>query len=268
MAPPTLRPTISAPELILTLMDSAFEPRLKARYFVASGDLFGIAPRTIRVALTRLTQQHVLTALQRGLYGLGPHGRQLHSLVRNWVKLEEGVKPWTGCWLLSYLARPHEKSRKAAGQRQRALKLMGFAPLDNRIWARPDNLKPSLAESQRKLIELGQDPSAILIRATALSPAEAVDPPALWDIAGLQSQYQIHVATMRRSRKEMVGMALKDRARETLLIGRAVTRDILKDPLLPPELIDTKLRQAMVEAMREYDRLGKSAWAQFRRKYG
>ena len=54
---------------------------------------------------------------------------------------------------------------------------------------------------------------------------------------------------------------------ETLFLGRAVTRDILLDPLLPDELVDAGLRKAMVDAMQRYDRRGRAFWREFYRSY-
>ena len=62
-------------------------------------------------------------------------------------------------------------------------------------------------------------------------------------------------------------MDVADLACETLLVGRAVTRDILLDPLLPEALVNTALRREMIEAMRAYDRRGKAFWRNFLRTH-
>ena len=58
-------------------------------------------------------------------------------------------------------------------------------------------------------------------------------------------------------------MNTAEAARETMQLGRAVTHDILMDPLLPEEMLDTALRRKMNQTMRTYDKLAKSYWRDF-----
>ncbi len=50
---------------------------------------------------------------------------------------------------------------------------------------------------------------------------------------------------------------------EAFLLGRAVIRELVLDPLLPDAICPSADRQALAAALRRYDRLGRAAWAGF-----
>ena len=102
-------PSLSARELILTLIDSTTRATMSARYFVAAGEVFNIDQGSIRVALGRLVKDGSLNQSGRGLYQLGTRAGTLHRLVRNWSKVESSVKPWTGNWGWRLYCTPSEK---------------------------------------------------------------------------------------------------------------------------------------------------------------
>jgi phenylacetic acid degradation operon negative regulatory protein len=72
---------------------------------------------------------------------------------------------------------------------------------------------------------------------------------------------------LRDSTTQLKTMDSENSARETLLVGRAVTRAILLDPLLPEQLINIKLRRQMIVSMQHYDHLGKAIWRNFYQRH-
>jgi phenylacetic acid degradation operon negative regulatory protein len=254
---------LSARELILTLMDSAVSGTLSVSYLVAAGQIFDMDAGSVRVALARLVKEGSLVAMERGLYGLGSRSGTLHRLVRNWSRAEEALTPWAGGWLsmlLGHLARSN-KTRVRANVR--ALRLYGFAEAHPGLWLRPANLRPSLEDIRAALIQLGLDGECVAARVDAFEPTDTVGPESLWDIARLERRYVEHLATLAESHARLGSLSEPAAARETLLVGRQVTRDILLDPLLPDELVNGNLRREMVAAMRDYDRIGKAYWRTF-----
>lgn len=250
----------------MTLIDSATQQILSARYFVAAGALFGIDQSSVRVALGRLVKDGSLQQSGRGLYQLGSRGGALHRLVRNWARVESSVKPWTGQWLAVFSAHLSRQDKTALRGRERALRLFGFAQPEIGLWIRPDNLVLELTSLREALIDLGLEPAALTYTMTDLAPKDTVDY-GLWDRSGLAERYRRNHNWLKESHA-LLAMAADERANEeigrtTLLLGRAVTRDILLDPLLPQEMVDVSLRQQMVEEMRRYDRLGKNFWRHF-----
>jgi phenylacetic acid degradation operon negative regulatory protein len=254
---------LSARELILTLMDSTAAETLSAAYLVAAGALFDMDPGSIRVALARLVRDGSLTAVERGRYGLGSRGGRLHALVRNWWRAESGLKPWAGDWLAVLTGHLARANKTTVRGNERALRLLGFAEAAPGLWARPANLTRTLDDVRRDLLELGLDPQGICAGAAAFAPDDVIDAAALWDTKGLRRRYQENRQLLARSTDRLADLDDDTAARETLLVGRRVTRDILLDPLLPDELVDGTARRAMIDAMRDYDRIGKACWRDF-----
>jgi phenylacetic acid degradation operon negative regulatory protein len=259
--------SISARELILTLIDSATSSVLTARYFVAAGALFDMDHRSIRVALARLVRDGSLRQVERGTYGLGSRAGTLHSLVRNWSSVESSVKPWSGNWLAVHTAHLPRSDKTRARSRERALALYGYAEPYAGLWVRPDNLIITPSQLYTALQELGLDTAAIGYTIQGLMPGHAFNTEQLWDRHALQQRYAGHLHTLTEVSARLPGLAEQEAAKETLLVGRAVTREILLDPLLPEELVDTGLRQQMVNAMKKFDRVGKIFWRALFKKY-
>ena len=58
-------------------------------------------------------------------------------------------------------------------------------------------------------------------------------------------------------------MSDDEAARESLIVGESAIRLINLDPLLPPEMINTELFDALVKKMIEYDQVGIVYWQRF-----
>lgn len=255
-------PMLSARDLILTLIDSANRWTLSAKYFVAAGALYGIDQSSMRVALGRLVKDGSLEQAGRGAYKLGSRGGTLHRLVRNWSKVESSVKPWKGGWTGVFTANLKRSDRASLRSRERALKLFGFAEPETGLWVRPDNLTLGSSDLRAALLELGLESEALTYQIAAFTPADSIRFD-LWPIKDLERRYRDNLVALSDSTTRLAQASEEELGRETLLLGRAVTRDILLDPLLPPEMIDVSLRKEVVQAMRAYDKMGKQFWRNF-----
>ena len=256
---------LSAPELILSLADAAPEPRLSAADLVAAGALLGIDTGTIRVAAARLVKKGVLEQPTRGQYRLGSRGGELHRRILAWHRVEEQLAHWDGRWIGIFTAHLGRSDKSGLRARERALRLKGFAAARPGLAVRPANLRTQPAELRAELAELGLDEDALLLGIDATDPAHPFDPASLWDLAALEQSYRANCARLEASTSRLPRLDTQSAARETLLVGRAVMRDILIDPLLPEAMVDTALRRHMIDAMRRYDRLGKNCWRAFYR---
>lgn len=268
MAPETNQPAqLTARELILALMDSTAAESLSARYLIAAGALFDMDAGSIRTALVRLVRSGVLTTSGRGRYAPGPKGDALKSLVRNWYRVEDALVPWSGHWLavfVSHLGRSHKTRLRS---NQRALKLLGFAEAETGLWVRPANFARTPAAVRSELLALGLDPQSRLALVEAFEPDSFVDPERLWDTSVLDHRYRDDTLMLQESLSRFGDLPLAAAARETLLIGREVTRHILLDPLLPDELVNAAARRTMIDTMRHYDRIGRRLWRAFYRRH-
>lgn len=259
---------LSARELILALVDSSSARTLSASYFIAAGTLFAMDSGSIRVALARLVKDAALRTGGRGLYQRGSRGGELHSMVRHWADVEAQLISWPGTWLGVSVGRLNRGNRTRVRGWERALRLLGFAAYEPDLWLRPANLRASVAEIRARMMELGFPAEGLLMEISSLSPAAQWQPDTLWPIGDLERGYQDNVDQLRDSEARLTNMDDEAAARETLLIGRAVTRAILLDPLLPEQLINTELRRQMIEAMQHYDQLGKAVWRDFYQRHG
>ncbi len=257
---------LTARQLILALLDSAPAPQIQAASLIAAGELFGMDPGAIRVATARLVRDRVLESTARGIYTVGGGGADLHRTVLSWADLEATLKPWTGEWLAIYLGSLRRTNKTIVRARERALQLKGFATIDSGLAVRPANLKASLPVLLEDLRQLGLDPSASLHRIAETAGGTGFA--ALWDTDGLAGRYQRHIDEIARSTRGIEDLAPRAAAKETLLVGRAAIREILRDPLLPAELVDSHLRRELVRRMKRYDRLGKSCWRAFYAEVG
>lgn len=255
--------TLTAPELILSLADAAPEPRLSSAELVAAGALLGIDAGAMRVALGRLVKKGVLVQQTRGVYRLGGRGGKLHRRVQDWYRVEDQLAPWKGDWLAVFTAHLGRSDKAGLRARERALRLKGFAAARPGLAVRPANLRAPLGALRGELTDLGLDPDALVVGVDRVDPWHPLDPCTLWDLAALEQRYLDDCARLERSTDRLTRLDVQSAARETLLVGRAVMRHILTDPLLPEEMVDAALRRRLIEAMKAYDRLGKTCWRAF-----
>ena len=261
MPRPSTELNLSAPEFVLSLLDSAPNVEIRVASLVAAAAAFDIDSRAVRVALARLAKQGILNALERGVYRAGRRGHGVQQAVASWATAEATLKPWDGQWLAVYQGQLKRTDKTAVRARERALRMKGFQAIDAGLAVRPANLRADLANVHAELVDLGLDPDGRLLVIAEAQPG--VEFGSLWDREALEARYRQHLSAMAGSTAAIAKQDAVSAARETLLVGRAVTRDIVLDPLLPKQLVDTGLRQRMITAMKRYDRLGKRCWRTF-----
>ena len=123
----TMSPT--AKSLILDLLSTMRRGTMPVGLLVEAGDLFEIAENNIRVALARLLAAGLVERDERGRYRLGSQAGPVNQQVGSWRRLEERLRPWEpGLWVAVHAPRGRtpERQRKV---RERALRFLGFAPL-------------------------------------------------------------------------------------------------------------------------------------------
>jgi phenylacetic acid degradation operon negative regulatory protein len=261
-------PSLSAPELILSLLDAAPDATLTATRMVAAGDLLGIDPGALRVAAARLVKKGVLAQPARGVYRIGARGGHLQRAVLEWAQVESRLKPWKGDWIGVFTAHLKGTDRAVRRARARALRLRGFVETVPGLAVRPANLRLDPATLREELLGFGLDEAALVLEIGACEPPHVIDPGALWNREILERGYRANIDRLVASTARIADLDAFGAARETLLLGRKVMRDILLDPLLPDGLVDSRLRSAMIAAMKRYDALGKGCWRTFYRELG
>jgi phenylacetic acid degradation operon negative regulatory protein len=225
---------------------------------IEAGALFGITANNVRVCIARLLASGHIARDERGAYRLGDASRSIGAHVRTWRARDRGTRKWTGRWLAVHQG---AAARTAQRARLRALRLFGFAPLRPGLWLRPDNLAPPLETVRRELAALGLPPGDLVCVLAELDAASEARARRLWDVAALHKTYRALGAALTASEARL-GRLPPDRAMaESFVLGGRALRQLVLDPLLPDALCPPDTRDALLDQMRRYDRLGRLAWA-------
>ncbi|MBI2709746.1 MAG: PaaX domain-containing protein, C- domain protein [Actinobacteria bacterium] len=225
-------------------------PRLATATLVRSGELFGIAEGTTRVALSRMVAAGELEADGDG-YRLAGHLRARQD--RQDASRAGATRRWDGTWrteVVTARARPaasRAELRAAAGR-------LRLAELREGVWMRPANLAPG--EPADEAAVAGQ------CRSFASRPSD--DPATLaadlWDLDGWAARAQ----ALRRRLAELQP-DLDRHAGESLapafVASAAVLRHMQADPLLPRDLLPPGWPGAELRADYErYDAAFTAVW--------
>lgn len=250
-------------QLLLELLLASGESPLPVSHAVAAGAVFGLSENHVRVTLARLAAQDMAQATERGAWRLGPAARGLAQDVANWRHAAERLRPWNGQYVAVHCGALARSDRTAARQRERALRMLGFAPLQRDFWLRPDNIEPDIAAVRQRLQALGLEHGALVLGCHALDAATEAAVDTLWDGAALNQGYR---ATQHRLEHWLAGAArlpIAQAARESFFLGGAAIRQLVYDPLLPEPMVDAALRQAFIASVHAFDTAGRAIWSRF-----
>lgn len=217
-------------------------PRLPAAHLVEAGRLFGIAEGTTRVALSRMVAAGELSA-DGGSYRLV--GRLLERRARQDQSRTPPLKEWSGAWVMAVVASGRRDAETRAELR-RAAEALRLAELREGVWMRPDNL-----DEQRL-----REAMVVLTNQCDLFSVAPEGGPAglsarLWDLPAW-------VAEAGALEEDMGPVIDRLDSQETpalgpaFLLGAAVLRHLLADPLLPDALLPDQWPGADLRTL--YDR--------------
>jgi phenylacetic acid degradation operon negative regulatory protein len=230
----TLVRPLTARSVVLSLLLGAHPPRLPVRDIVGAGEEFGIAPATMRVALTRLVRSGDLVA-EQAVYALSDRHLERHRLQE--LELDPVRLPWDGTWETVVVTAGGRDAATRTDLRRR-LDARRLALLREGVWARPDNLPRDDAA----------EPGTVRLL------ARPEDPPGLthnlWDLgAWADTGLRLLDATSN-------GATFADR----FTAAAALVRHLRSDPALPDELLPddwpaTAMRQGYEDFRTEIKRL-------------
>lgn len=233
---------------------------------VEAGGIFGIRAGSIRVALARLMSDARIERDGRARYRLGPASTPVETLVRSWRHLDRRIRPWSGAWLGVQLG--SGAARADRSRSLRALRLLGFAPLASGLQLRPSNLRVSPAETRETLSRLGLEAAAVSCELQDLDARAQSAALELWDLEALSEGYRATRGRLEASAAGLSKRTAEAAMAESFLLGGQAIGQLVQDPLLPEEILPTQERDALVEAMRAYDALGRAAWSTFLDRFG
>lgn len=132
---------------------------------------------------------------------------------------------------------------------------------------RPDNLSASIDAVRHDLRSLGLPAADLVFVSRALEAADENAARSLWNTDELRGRYRRRLDELAVSTKRLARVDARTGMVESFLIGGAALRDLVRDPLLPVEICAADERHSLLEAMKQYDRLGRAAWAEFLSTY-
>ncbi|TFW09266.1 PaaX family transcriptional regulator [Oxalobacteraceae bacterium OM1] len=250
---------LGAPDLILDLL-GAERTAWPASHLCRAGTVMGINESAVRVALTRLVAEGKVERAGRGAYRLNRAGPALSRAVDAWREKEAQRVAWNGEWIAVHDAAVLRSDKTAWRHHQLALSLRGFMEFYPSLHIRPDNLAGGVAAETARLAELGLAPQALVFRLTDASAEVQAAARRLWDAGVYKAHYTALRDALRESRRRLADMALEDAVRETLLVGRTVIAQLVRDPLLPPELLSPRPRQTLLQETRAYQDKALGLW--------
>jgi phenylacetic acid degradation operon negative regulatory protein len=124
--------------LILDLLSTLRRGSMPVGALVAAGELFGLAPGTLRVALARLLAAGRVERDSRGRYQLGEKAAPIQRAVVSWRHLDRLTVEWDGSWWAVHAPRPPGRGERR--RHEQALRLLGFRELSPGLRVRPANL--------------------------------------------------------------------------------------------------------------------------------
>jgi len=259
----------NAKSFVLDLLSTLRRGAMPVRALVASAALFGIAEGSVRVALTRLLGAGLVERDDRGLYRLGHAAAPVQRRVAAWRDLEARLRPWSGGWIGVFAGRAATPLSRASQRRsERALRLSGFRPFARGLAVRPDSLAGGVTRMREELAALGLAPGSVVCEVRELDPVSEARARKLWDADGLIAIYRRHRQRLEASTRRLRARSAEVAMVESFRVGGAVLRLLARDPLLPEPIVAAAERAALVDAMRDYDAIGRASWSGFLSRHG
>ncbi|MFE3449913.1 PaaX family transcriptional regulator C-terminal domain-containing protein [Nonomuraea sp. NPDC059194] len=205
------RNTLTARSAVLSALLGSHPPSLPSRALVRVGEVFGIAEGTVRVALSRMVAAGDLTQ-EDGRYALSERLRERQD--RQDESRSPHTRAWDGTWEIAIVTAERRAPADRAALRH-TMTVLRLAELREGTWLRPANL-------------IRRWPEIVTAQCTLVDGTPREDPTGLlWDLEGWAAEARRLLKALDQAR----GLA------EGFLVSAAVLRQLLADPLLPPELL-------------------------------
>jgi len=250
----------SAALLILDALATSAARQRTAQELCCAGLIMGHSDATMRVALTRLTQQGKILKRERATYSLNTGRDRLQLEIENWRERVNWIVAWKGEWIAVYDGAADRSDKTGLRRHQRALLLRGFRKWKQGLFVRPDSLTGGAPALRRELSELGLAKGAELFVAQGFNEHQNSELLRLWNIPAMQREYKKLLARARDGQRRLQELHSEDAARESLLVGRDLIGHVLRDPLLPFEILAGTQLQTLVKAIEEYQTRSRKIW--------
>jgi phenylacetic acid degradation operon negative regulatory protein len=254
---------VSPRGLIMSLFNAPETSTLPIGQLIKAGELFEIEATALRMAVTRLIKDELITSIGRGVYQTGVKATKLNSEIKSWRTADRKTQQWNGDWLMALTSHLGRSNKTRLQAMVRALQLYGFVEIEMGTWVRPANLLQNLNQLHFNLVDIGLDSQAYLITVSQVAREQQKEWLPKWPITQLEANYKEMIGRLEMSLTGLKKMSPKEAAKESLVVGESAIRLINLDPLLPAEIIDSAQFQKLVATMVAYDKIGHGHWQTF-----
>lgn len=253
---------LSAPSLLLDLLGT-HGGEVNVAGLCRAGAVFGVGGTTVRVTLTRLVAEGKLRRVRRGVYAPPSDPSELSQRVAAWRRHGEELVDWEGDWVAVHDGDVLRSDKVAWRTHQRALSLSGFRALGNGLQVRPNNRPGGAKATAAALRGIGLSSGASVFLAGPFDSELYARAASLWDIDGIQRALAGRRAEIAQSLARLDSMGRDAAVRETLLLGRDTITLILRDPVLPDQLMPSAARTELIAAMSGYQAAALPLWKEW-----
>ena len=257
------QPTVRKPtakSLILDLLLASKGRPLSAKQAIAACSIFDISVNNTRVALVRLSAEGLIESAGRALYQLTDDAHALADDVAAWRTRSKRVRPWDGSYIVVQAEKLSRSEAKQQRARARALLMLGFQPLNEHLFARPNNIEDTLETVRARLYKLGLEKDAPVFEVRNFDSNIEQRIPTLWNPKELEQNYAQLEKKMRTWLDRFASLEPEVAARESFLLGGTAIKHVVYDPFLPIEWVDVKARERFLSAVDEVDQAGMRIW--------
>lgn len=206
-------PPLTARSVVLSLLLGARPAQLPVRDLLDAGETFGIAPATMRVALSRMVSSGDLTT-RDAVYALSQRHLERQRLQED--ALAPRLLPWDGAWEMLVVTATGRDAAVRSLLRAR-LRDARLAKLREGVWIRPANLdriRPVVEDGHAQWFSTRpEDPEALVAE--------------LWDLQGWAAQGENLLRAVR----------VEGQSADRLTAAASLVRHLRSDPALPREML-------------------------------
>ncbi|MBV1878492.1 MAG: hypothetical protein KUG79_12685 [Pseudomonadales bacterium] len=258
--------------IILDLLRTYRNRGASAKIIMSTGRMFGFNENQMRVSLSRLVAKNTLDNFKRGYYRLTLNTNPINEFIEQWRLGEKRRREWTNNeWACVVL--PPTTVRKTASKKSTrdsdlktnkshwALFNNGFRRITENLLVRPDNLIDTGSHLTNKLRALGLTADAVVITRAQMDTSSQSAWLNQFNILQLEQAYSCMEQQIKASQQGLYHQSVQQAQQESFHLGGEAIQLLVKDPLLPEEYQPPAAREALWQAMLEYDAAGRDIWS-------
>jgi phenylacetic acid degradation operon negative regulatory protein len=251
----------TAKRLILDVLLATQGKPISAKQAISACSIFEISVNNARVALVRLSAEGLIESAGRALYQLTSNAHTLADDVATWRTRSKRIRAWDGSYIVTQIKKVSRNEAMFQRTRARTLLMLGFQPLNERLYIRPNNIEESLDAVRKRLYTLGLENEAPVFQADQFNNETQKRILKLWNPRELEQTYAHFERKIHTWLDQHQNLPIEVAAKEIFLLGGTAIKHVVYDPFLPEEWINTLAREQFLSTVKELDCLGVEIWS-------